>query len=135
VTTLHQGTTASHAPLASPSPFGTAEGILHAVKGNPKLQHREPDVLTGTDMQHSDHPTVKPPDLLARLIEATTASGQTVVDPFMGSGGTMLEAYRLGRDFFGIELEKQWYDPVVDTVLRMAEEEYARLHQDDPIAA
>jgi site-specific DNA-methyltransferase (adenine-specific) len=101
------------------------ERIIHAVKGNPKLQHRAADVLTGNAPPTSDHPNEKPRDLLRQLIETTTAPGDVVVDPFMGCGNTVIEAYALGREFFGIELEERWHRVAVDVVHHMAEEEFA----------
>ena len=101
------------------------ERIIHAVKGKPKLQRRVADVLAGHDKQDSRHPTEKPRDLLRQLIEATTAPGDTVVDPFAGSGNTLLEAYRMGRDFWGVELESDWHRGAVELIHKMAEEDFA----------
>ena len=72
-----------------------------------------------------DHPNEKPRDLLRQLIEATTAPGDTIVDPFFGSGGSLHEAYAAGRDFFGIELESNWHQAAVDRIYKMAEEDFA----------
>ncbi len=98
------------------------ERIIHAVKGNPKLVRRAADVLSGHDKQNSEHPMEKPRDLLRQLIEAVTQAGDTVVDPFFGTGNTLLEAYSLGRDFFGIELDETWHRQAVDAVHHLAEE-------------
>ena len=105
------------------------ERIIHAVKGNPKLIRRCDDVLHGKDKQNSQHPHEKPSDLLRQLIEATTEPGNVVVDPFCGTGNVLLEAYSLGRDFFGVELEEQWFKPAVDVINQMAEEQFARLSE------
>ena len=103
------------------------ERVIHAVKGNPKLYGTRPaDVLDGEDKQDSEHPTEKPADLLAQLIEVTTDAGQTVVDPFAGSGGTLFEAHRLKRAYYGIELDEGWYRKVVDRVHELASEEVGR---------
>ena len=102
------------------------ERILHAVKGKPKLLRRLPDVLYGKATPQTEHPTEKPPDLLAQLIEAVTEPGQIIVDPFFGSGNVLTEAYRLGRDFFGCELDEQWYRVGVDRIHQLAQEEFAR---------
>lgn len=56
------------------------------------------------------HPTVKPLLLMDRLIELTTFEGQTILDPFAGSGSTLLSAKRLKRNFIGIEIDKDYYD-------------------------
>lgn len=101
------------------------ERIIHAVKGKPKLQKRVADVLSGHDKQDSRHPTEKPRDLLCQLIEATTAPGDTVVDPFAGSGNTLLEAYRMSRDFWGAELDPDWHRGAVELIHKMAEEDFA----------
>ncbi len=97
------------------------ERILHAVKGQPRLRQRVPDVLYGNDPPGSEHPCEKPRDLLRQLIEAVTEPGQTVVDPFMGCGNTILEAYQAGRDFFGIDLEPQWHRVATEAVHKLAE--------------
>ena len=98
------------------------ERILHAVKGRPALNHRHPDVLTGHDTQDSDHPTEKPQDLLRLLIEATTEEGETVVDPFAGSGSTLYAAHAAGRDFYGCEIDKDWGGHIKDTLYRLVSE-------------
>lgn len=49
------------------------------------------------------HPTQKPEALLHRILVATTAEGDTVLDPFLGSGTTAAVAKRLGRQAIGIE--------------------------------
>lgn len=49
------------------------------------------------------HEAQKPLDLIEYLIKLTTLTGQTVLDPFMGSGTTALAAKRMGRHFIGFE--------------------------------
>jgi site-specific DNA-methyltransferase (adenine-specific) len=50
------------------------------------------------------HPHIKPIGLIARLIAATTQSGELVVDPAAGSFVVMHAAHQLGRDFVGCDL-------------------------------
>jgi site-specific DNA-methyltransferase (adenine-specific) len=57
-----------------------------------------------------DHMTVKPIDLMARLIEVFSVKGQTVLDPFLGSGTTGVAALEAGRKFIGFEIEKRYFD-------------------------
>ena len=56
------------------------------------------------------HPTQKPFDLLKRIILASTNKGDLVLDPFTGSSTTGLAAYLYGRNFIGIDTEKQYLD-------------------------
>src|SRR5205823_576910 len=49
------------------------------------------------------HPTQKPEALLHRVLLASTAPGDIVLDPFLGTGTTAVVAMRLGRHFIGIE--------------------------------
>ncbi len=55
------------------------------------------------------HPTQKPLKLMNTLIELTTKEGHIVLDPFCGSGSTLVSAYNLGRKFVGIELDPTYY--------------------------
>jgi site-specific DNA-methyltransferase (adenine-specific) len=103
------------------------ERIIHAVKGRPQLRRRVPDVLYGRDKQNSEHPTEKPRDLLRQLIETTTVPGDTVVDPFCGSGSTLLEASALERDIFGIELDSHWHQRATESVYQQAREQWHAL--------
>jgi len=61
-----------------------------------------PERLKGADGRKA-HPTQKPAALLHRLLLATTLPGDTVLDPFFGTGTTGAVAKRLGRHFVGIE--------------------------------
>ena len=57
----------------------------------------------------NDHPTVKPVALLEWLLKLTLMPmGGEVLDPFMGSGSIGVACMRVGRDFIGIELEKEY---------------------------
>jgi site-specific DNA-methyltransferase (adenine-specific) len=67
--------------------------------------------ITKYDSEHNiQHPSIKPLLLMDRLIELTTFEGQTILDPFAGSGSTLLSAKRLKRNFIGIEIDKDYYD-------------------------
>jgi modification methylase len=56
------------------------------------------------------HPTQKPEALLARVIMASSKPGDTVLDPFFGSGTTGAVAKLLGRNYVGIEREQKYID-------------------------
>ncbi|WP_370274527.1 site-specific DNA-methyltransferase [Hyphomonas atlantica] len=54
------------------------------------------------------HPTQKPESLLQRVLLATTNPGDTVLDPFSGTGTTAAAAKRLGRNYVGIERDETY---------------------------
>lgn len=56
----------------------------------------------------NEHPTVKPLDLMEWLVTLSTAEGQIVLDPFAGSGTTLLAAKNKSRKFVGIEQESEY---------------------------
>ena len=56
------------------------------------------------------HPTEKPEKLLERIILIGSQEGDTVLDPFMGSGTTGVVAKRFGRNFVGIEIDESYFE-------------------------
>lgn len=56
------------------------------------------------------HPTQKPVALMQLLIELVTVNGQTVLDPFCGSGTTLVAAAKLNRNYVGFEREKEFVE-------------------------
>lgn len=56
------------------------------------------------------HPTVKPTDLMAWLIRLVTPPGGIVLDPFAGSGSTLVAAKREWFQYIGIEREQEYID-------------------------
>lgn len=55
------------------------------------------------------HPTEKPVELMAHYVTNSTKRGQTVFDPFMGSGSTGIAALANGRKFIGIEIDPDYF--------------------------
>jgi site-specific DNA-methyltransferase (adenine-specific) len=73
------------------------------------------DVITGplTPMREKElgkHPTQKPLYLLELLLKACSNEGDTVLDPFCGSGTTGVAAVKLKRNFIGIELDPTYLE-------------------------
>lgn len=60
------------------------------------------------EKEQGKHPTQKPLRLLYRIIIASTNEGDTILDPFSGSGTTGIAANLLGRNYIGIEQDKQF---------------------------
>ena len=57
---------------------------------------------------NNNHPTVKPVHLMAWLVRLVSKEGDTVLDPFMGSGTTGVACMKLNRKFIGIELNEEY---------------------------
>ncbi len=93
------------------------------IKGRPAYPDSPPpDVI---DMPYSGnrlHPTQKPVAALKPLIAAFSRPGGTVLDPFAGSGSTLIAARELSRRFIGIELDPQHHG-IAMCRLRQAPEE------------
>ncbi|MBW4462241.1 MAG: site-specific DNA-methyltransferase [Nodosilinea sp. WJT8-NPBG4] len=58
--------------------------------------------------ENTDHPTQKPEKLVAKLLLASSNSGDVVLDPFLGSGTTAVVAKKLGRQYVGIEQDPDY---------------------------
>lgn len=64
------------------------------------------------------HPCQKPVPLMAWLVCAFSEAGQTVLDPFMGSGSTGVACVRTHRHFVGIERDPRHFDNAVRRIQR-----------------
>lgn len=83
-------------------PFGVSNvWTLPAVRGPERL--RLSDGATA-------HPNQKPVAFMERLLKAASGPGEVVWDPFMGTGSTLIAAWRLGRRGFGAEVDRAWAD-------------------------
>jgi DNA modification methylase len=73
---------------------------------------RDPSVLRypATPGQMRDHPTQKPVALMRYLIKKLTKPGDTIFDPFMGSGTTGVACVETGRHYIGCEIAPQYYE-------------------------
>ena len=66
--------------------------------------------------KYKGHPTPKPIELMERLIQASSQSGDTVFDPCMGSGSVGIAAKRTRRNFIGVEFDKKYYSITQDRI-------------------
>ncbi|WP_418330004.1 DNA-methyltransferase [Segatella sp.] len=69
-----------------------------------------------------NHPTIKPAPFFQKHIINSSLKGDTVLDPFMGSGTTAIACIREKRNFIGFELNKEYYDKACKRIqLEMAQ--------------
>ena len=83
---------------------GSAARFFYCSKSNKK--DRNEGLAEG---EVSNHPTVKPTDLMRYLCRLVTQPGGVVLDPFMGSGTTGKAAMREGFEFIGCEMDLEYY--------------------------
>ncbi len=97
------------------------EFIVHFSKGNPLEPARRDvgNVLSVKPIRGGEHPTEKPVPLMESLVSVVCPPGTTVLDPFTGSGSTLVGAKRRGVKAVGYELDERWLEVAAR---RLAEE-------------
>lgn len=88
----------------------THESAYVLAKGRPALPENPPaDVIDYPYTGNRLHPTQKPVAILKPLIEAFCPEGGLVLDPFCGSGSTLVAACEADCDYVGIELDRTYH--------------------------
>lgn len=72
--------------------------------------------------KNSDHPTMKPVKLFARLILNSSKPGDKVLDPFGGSGTTVIACEQLGRKAYTVEYDPKYADVIIERWERLTGE-------------
>ncbi len=67
--------------------------------------------------QH-DHPTIKPLQMMERLVEMLTKEAALIIDPFAGTGTTLIAARNLNRRIIGIEIEEKYCEIAAERLQR-----------------
>jgi site-specific DNA-methyltransferase (adenine-specific) len=73
------------------------------------------------------HPTQKPEELIRKLVFAASNQGDTIADPFSGSGTTLVVAEQSGRQWIGCEITpeyNQWAIQRLQKTLRLTDQEW-----------
>jgi len=101
-------------PQALTSQYGNGkerkdEWTPHPLGAKPKDVIEIPTTCNGMG-EKTPHPTQKPEELLRRLVLAASAEGEMVLDPFAGSGTTLVVAEQLGRRWMGCDLSAEYND-------------------------
>jgi site-specific DNA-methyltransferase (adenine-specific) len=87
------------------------EMVVFASKGHRKLNGGRPNSvfkMTPVPVAQRVHPTEKPVGLLSAWIARSSNIGETVLDPFVGGGSTLVAARNLGRSAVGIEIDERY---------------------------
>lgn len=78
------------------------------------------------------HPTEKPEKLLQRIILIGSKEGDTILDPFMGSGTTGVVAKQLCRNFVGIEIDQEYFEIAAKRIDNAVKEQSLFIHSKPP---
>ena len=96
--------------IAFQNPFADGELIYTTFKKPvKKIVFRQQGFITDSKDKRY-HPTQKPTELLEILITTYTKQGDTILDPFMGSGSTGVACVNTGRNFIGMELDHTYFE-------------------------
>jgi len=90
-------------------PFSPTEFAWSSFKRMPKKYLiRNHGFIRDSKDKKPDHPTQKPSELMAGIIGDFTEATDSILDPFMGSGTTLVAAKRLHRKAVGIEISEKY---------------------------
>lgn len=87
------------------------EMIIFATKGDNYNFYSKKDqsnIIREMRLINTIHPTEKPVNLLKKLVKSCSQEGDLILDPFAGSGSTLVAANDLQRDWLGIELSEEY---------------------------
>jgi len=99
-----------HSGVWSPSSWQfTWEGIYFGIKGKHKIRKYQRDILK-SELKGKRIAMQKPVDIIGQMIEASSDEGDTILDPFLGSGTTAVACKQLKRNFIGIEISQKYCD-------------------------
>ena len=113
-------------PQAATSQYGNGEGrdnwTPHPMGAKPKDVIDIPTTCNGMG-EKTPHPTQKPEELVRKFVLASSQPGDLVIDPFSGSGTTLVVAEQLGRRWLGCDSSaeyNQWAIERIENVRRMS---------------
>ena len=103
---------AKNSPITNMFYMDSHEYIIFCRKGKAKRINNcgTKSVLNVDNPRNKVHPTEKPVELMEILINNSSQEGDLVLDPFLGSGTTVIACINTGRNYIGFELDKQYYE-------------------------
>ena len=78
--------------------------------GKLELDFIQTSVTSAREKKYGKHPTQKPVQLMDHFVELLSNPGDTILDPFMGSGSTGVSSVKSDRKFIGIEISEDYYN-------------------------
>lgn len=91
--------------------YGWKDGSAHRFNGD----RTNPTVIEfDRPSRSSDHPTMKPIELIAFLIRNSTRKQDEIIDPFLGSGTTLIAADQLNRICYGMEISPKYCHVIIE---------------------
>jgi site-specific DNA-methyltransferase (adenine-specific) len=109
-------------PLPEHGPRRQYETILYAIKGNKKVTGIYSDVIPCTLEENLGHGANKPVELFADLLKRSCRPGDTVFDPFAGTGTIFPAAHGLRVKAIGCELAPEYYGIAVQRLGKLDEQ-------------
>lgn len=70
-------------------------------------------------VEKTDHPCQFPVALVERLVLSLTHPGDVVLDPYMGSGSSLIAAARNGRHAYGCDIRQEYVDIAIDRIAKL----------------
>ncbi len=89
----------------------------HPMGAKPKDVIEIPTTCNGSG-ESTPHPTQKPEELVRKFVLASSNRGDTALDPFSGSGTTLVVAEQLGREWLGCELNREYNEWAIQRIER-----------------
>ena len=107
-------------PQAETSQYGNGKKKIHLWKPHP-MGAKPKDVIeiptTCNGMgEKTEHPTQKPEELLRKIILASSNKDDIILDPFSGSGTTLVVAEQLGRKWVGCEMNEEYNEWAINRI-------------------
>ena len=117
-------------PQAETSQYGNGKRrdnwFPNPLGAKPKDVFDIPTTCNGME-EKTKHPTQKPEELLRKLVLAASQPGDLILDPFSGSGTTLVVAEQLGRKWLGCDLSQEYNEMAIgriDNVKQMSVEQW-----------
>lgn len=105
-------------PYKNPNDKRIKERIENGFEGSKLYDWWEINQVKNNSLEKENHPCQIPEEIIRRIIITTAKEGQTIVDPFCGSGTTIKVANDLGYESIGYEIDEKYFDIINNRLLK-----------------